>query len=163
MRHTLRDVLLAVTATDTDAVDNVALLSLVSKTASLVRARGARCAVNDIQLTVLPAPMVAVLLVFRCLPKIRHQTHRTRRRKRRTSDCFFLYSSPIYLYAPILRATDSETKNESAIERSLHTKSRWSVVCCHPNPLSSIQPPQPFLRLPGPHKHIPTIPLSILA
>jgi len=32
---------------------------------------------------------------------VKSNAHRTRRRNRRTSDCFFLYSSPIYLYAPI--------------------------------------------------------------
>lgn len=42
---------LASTTTDTDAVDNVALLSLVAQTTSLVGARGARGAVDDVQLT----------------------------------------------------------------------------------------------------------------
>ena len=40
--------LLAVTAADTDTVDNVALLGLVAKTASLVGAGGAGCAVDDV-------------------------------------------------------------------------------------------------------------------
>ena len=53
---TLGDVLLAVTAADTDAVDHVALLGLVAKTTSLVRARGTRSTVDDVQLAVLPAP-----------------------------------------------------------------------------------------------------------
>ena len=48
--------LLAVTTADADAVDNVALLGLVAKTTSLVRARGARSTVDDVQLAVLPAP-----------------------------------------------------------------------------------------------------------
>ena len=41
---------LATTAADTDAVDNVTLLGLVSKTAGLVGARGAAGAVDDLQL-----------------------------------------------------------------------------------------------------------------
>jgi hypothetical protein len=41
---------LAATAADADAVDNVALLGLVSEAASLIRARGAAGAVNDLQL-----------------------------------------------------------------------------------------------------------------
>ena len=52
--RTLGDWLLAVTTADTDAVDNIALLGLVSEAASLVRARGAGCTVDDVQLTVLP-------------------------------------------------------------------------------------------------------------
>ena len=54
--HTLRDVLLAVSAADTDAVDHVSLLGLIAKTASLVRTRRAGSPVDDIQLAVLPAP-----------------------------------------------------------------------------------------------------------
>lgn len=53
---TLGDGLLAVAAADTDAVDNVALLSLVSEAAGLVGARWARSAMDDVQLTELPAP-----------------------------------------------------------------------------------------------------------
>jgi hypothetical protein len=53
---TLGDRLLAVTAADTDTVDNVSLLGLVPQTTSLVGARGAGSAVDDVQLTVLPAP-----------------------------------------------------------------------------------------------------------
>lgn len=52
---TLGDGLLAVTPADTDTVDNVSLLGLVPETAGLVGARGAGCAVDDVQLTVLPA------------------------------------------------------------------------------------------------------------
>jgi hypothetical protein len=44
---------LAATTTDADAVDNVALLGLVAEAAGLVEARGARSAVDDVQLTVL--------------------------------------------------------------------------------------------------------------
>lgn len=47
---TLGNWLLASTTADTDAVDNVALLGLVTQTASLVGARWAGRAVNDIQL-----------------------------------------------------------------------------------------------------------------
>ena len=53
--RTLGDVLLAVTAADADAVDNVALLGLVAETTSLVGARGAGCAVDNVQLAVFPA------------------------------------------------------------------------------------------------------------
>ena len=53
---TLGDVLLAVTATDANTVDHVALLGFVAKAASLVGAGGARCAVDDVQLAILPAP-----------------------------------------------------------------------------------------------------------
>lgn len=42
---------LATTTADTDAVDDVTLLGLVTKTAGLVRARRARSAVDDVQLT----------------------------------------------------------------------------------------------------------------
>ena len=52
---TLGNRLLAATTADTHAVDDIALLGLVTQAASLVRARGARGAVDDVQLTVLPA------------------------------------------------------------------------------------------------------------
>ena len=42
---------LAATTADTDTVDNIALLGLVSETASLVQTGGARGAVDDVQLT----------------------------------------------------------------------------------------------------------------
>ena len=42
---------LAATTADTDAVDDVALLGLVTKTTGLVRAGRARSAVDDVQLT----------------------------------------------------------------------------------------------------------------
>ncbi len=48
---TLRDGLLAATTADTHAVDDIALLGLVSETAGLVGARGTRGAVDDVQLT----------------------------------------------------------------------------------------------------------------
>lgn len=47
---TLRDGLLAATAADTDAVDDIALLGLVAETAGLVGARRAGSAVDDVQL-----------------------------------------------------------------------------------------------------------------
>ena len=53
--RTLGDLLLAVAAADTDTVDNVALLGLVAETAGLVRTRGTRGTVDDVQLTILPA------------------------------------------------------------------------------------------------------------
>ena len=52
---TLGDVFLAVTPPNTNAVDDISLLGLVTKSASLVGARGARCAVDDVQLAELPA------------------------------------------------------------------------------------------------------------
>ncbi len=54
--HTLGNLFFAVTAANTDTVDDVALLGLVTKTASLVRAGGARSTVDDVQLAELPAP-----------------------------------------------------------------------------------------------------------
>jgi hypothetical protein len=53
---TLGDGLLAVSTADANAIDNIALLGLVTKTASLVGTRWAGGAVDDVQLTVLPAP-----------------------------------------------------------------------------------------------------------
>jgi multisubunit Na+/H+ antiporter MnhF subunit len=47
---TLRDRLLAAAAANTHAVDDIALLGLVSQTTSLIRARGTRGTVNDVQL-----------------------------------------------------------------------------------------------------------------
>jgi len=48
---TLRDGALAATTADADAVDDIALLGLVSEAAGLVGARRARGAVDDVQLT----------------------------------------------------------------------------------------------------------------
>ena len=53
---TLGDGLFAVTAANAHTVDNISLLGLVAETAGLVRARWARGAVDNIQLSVLPAP-----------------------------------------------------------------------------------------------------------
>jgi len=54
--RTLGDVFLAVTPPHTYTVDDVALLGLVAKAASLVGAGWARGTVDDIELAVLPAP-----------------------------------------------------------------------------------------------------------
>jgi len=53
---TFRDMLFAVTPPDTDTVNHITLLGLVTQSASLVRARRARSSVDDIQLAVFPAP-----------------------------------------------------------------------------------------------------------
>ena len=50
MKHLLGSLPLATSTADADAVDNVTLLGLVSEAASLIRARGAAGAVNDLQL-----------------------------------------------------------------------------------------------------------------
>ena len=54
-RHTIGGTLgdgpLAATTADAHAVDDIALLGLVTETASLVEARGAGSAVDDIQLS----------------------------------------------------------------------------------------------------------------
>jgi len=54
-RSTLVDGLFAVTAANTDTVDDVTLLGLVTETASLVGAGRPRGAVADVELSVLPA------------------------------------------------------------------------------------------------------------
>jgi hypothetical protein len=51
----LGDGTFAATATDTDAVDDIALLGLVAQATSLVRARGSGSAVDDVELAVFPA------------------------------------------------------------------------------------------------------------
>ena len=53
--HTLRDGLLAVTATNSDTVDDIALFSFVSKSACLVGTRWTRSTVDNVQLTIFPA------------------------------------------------------------------------------------------------------------
>ena len=67
--RTLGDVLLAVTPAHTDTVDNVALLGLVAETTSLVGARGTRSTVDNVQLTVFPAPAD---LPFKHIDKLFH-------------------------------------------------------------------------------------------
>jgi hypothetical protein len=52
----LLDGLLPVTPSDSDSVDKVALLGLVSESASLVGSRGSGSSVDDSELSVLPAP-----------------------------------------------------------------------------------------------------------
>ena len=54
----LGDRLLPVTTANTNTIDNISLLSLVAKAASLVGAGRARRAVNDVELAVLPAPEI---------------------------------------------------------------------------------------------------------
>ena len=67
--RTLGNVLLAVTTANADTVDDVALLSLVTEAASLVRAGGAGSTVNNVQLTVFPAPAD---LPFKHIDKLFH-------------------------------------------------------------------------------------------
>jgi hypothetical protein len=55
---TLGRLLLAVAPADTDAVDDIALLGLVAETAGLVGAGRARCTVDNIELAVLPSPVI---------------------------------------------------------------------------------------------------------
>jgi hypothetical protein len=98
--HTFGYLLFAVASPDTNTVDNIALLGLVSHTARLVRSGRARSTVDHIKLTVLPAPVSRSLNQGPSAQS--HYAYRTRRRKRRTSDCFFLYSSVTYLYAPMV-------------------------------------------------------------
>lgn len=47
--------LLAIATTDANTVDNISLLSFITKTTGLVGARRARCAVYYIELTIFPA------------------------------------------------------------------------------------------------------------
>lgn len=53
--HTLRDGLLAVTATNSDTVDDIALLGFISKSTRFVRTRWTRSSVDNVQLTIFPA------------------------------------------------------------------------------------------------------------
>lgn len=92
--------LLSITAAHAHAIDNVSLFCFVAKPPSLVRARRARSPVDDIQLAVLPTTVPHPSGIRPTVDWT--ATYRTRSRKRRTSDCFFLYNSPMYLYAPIL-------------------------------------------------------------
>jgi hypothetical protein len=56
-RLTLGDWLFAVTPSDTDTVDEVALLSLVAETTGLVGARWTGSTMDNVQLAVFPAPV----------------------------------------------------------------------------------------------------------
>lgn len=53
--HTLRNGLLAVTAADSNAINDISLFSLVTQAASLVRTRWTGGSMNNVQLTILPA------------------------------------------------------------------------------------------------------------
>jgi hypothetical protein len=53
---TLGDRLLSVSSSDSDSVDNVALLGLVAQSSSLVGSRRSGCSVDDGELSVLPTP-----------------------------------------------------------------------------------------------------------
>ena len=55
---TLGDRLLAVTTSDTDTVNNVTLLGLVSETVGLVQTRRTRSTVDHVELTVFPASRI---------------------------------------------------------------------------------------------------------
>lgn len=123
---------LSTTTTDTDTIDNIALLGLVTQTASLVGTRWTRCAVDDVQLselyfthsqqgfneciagsskrrprsTTFSCPRDGIRSIGFARYRIKGRIyltsqHRTRRRKRRTSDCFFFWISSTYLRAPI--------------------------------------------------------------
>jgi hypothetical protein len=119
---TLGDVLLTVTAAYAHTIDNISLFCFVAKSTSLVRARWARSPVDDVQLAVLPTAVPHPQLRDVQRRQVERRTYRTRSRKRRTSDCFFLYNSPMYLYAPILYVDVSVS------------------VPRHPRPLESIHP-----------------------
>ena len=58
MARTLGDGLLAVAATNTNTVDDIALLGLVAQAASLVGTRWTRGTVDHSELSVFPAPFV---------------------------------------------------------------------------------------------------------
>ena len=126
---------LATSTADTDTVDNIALLGLVTQTACLIRTRWAGSTVDDVQLSKLYYALSAKFneciarSIRRCphsIPRPQYSKmsveqirsigsgfevakgsiyltsqHRTRRRKRRTSDCFFFCNSSTYLRAPI--------------------------------------------------------------
>lgn len=76
--RTLGDGLFAVTTADTDTVDNISLLGLVTQTASLVGARWAGSTVNHVELAVFPAPAEPVLASHVVL---KHRFNRTERGK----------------------------------------------------------------------------------
>jgi hypothetical protein len=72
LTRTLGDLLFAVTAADANAVDDIALLCLVPKAASLVGAGGAGCTVDHVELAVLPAPARQELSEKYCRTRTRH-------------------------------------------------------------------------------------------
>ena len=57
---TLVSMLFAVSTADSDAVDNVALLGLVSEAAGFIGARRAGGAVDHVELTILPASRMSM-------------------------------------------------------------------------------------------------------
>ena len=63
---TLGDLLFPSTTSNTDTVDDVSLLCLVAQSASLVGSRRSGCSVNDIELTVLPAPNLLIDELLTC-------------------------------------------------------------------------------------------------
>jgi len=111
--------LLAIATADANTVDDISLLSFIAKTTGLVGARRARCAVYYIELTIFPA---SIEFCLNGTPNgTFNKTHRTRRRNRRTSDCFFLYNSPTYLNAPIL-----------LLSTRIHLSTQYSSDCRRP-------------------------------
>lgn len=62
---TLGDGLLPVTSSDSDSVDYVALLGLVTQSSSLVGSGRSGCSVDDGELSVLPTPRVILLIPAR--------------------------------------------------------------------------------------------------
>jgi len=78
---TLGNVLFAVTPPDTNTIDNITLLGLVTQSASLIGARRTGSTVNDLQLAVFPAPHTEKetedirLLLFVELPDVFVCTH----------------------------------------------------------------------------------------
>jgi hypothetical protein len=92
--NALRVRALAATTAHAHAVDHVALLGLVSEAAGLVRAGGAGRAVHDRQLAARGEPSDRRMGWYKARRREysthRYSQHRTRRRKRSTSDCFFL-------------------------------------------------------------------------
>lgn len=89
VRSALGSKLLAASPADANAVDDVALLGLVSETAGLVGTRRTRCAVDDIELSVLYSRTLSKTSTGYENVERRTSQQRTRRRKRRMSDCFF--------------------------------------------------------------------------
>jgi hypothetical protein len=85
---TLGDGLLSVSSSDSDSVDDVALLGLVTQSSSLVGSGRSGCSVDDGELSVLPTPR-AERSVSRA-ESTHDATHLTRAKKSMTSLCFFL-------------------------------------------------------------------------
>jgi hypothetical protein len=154
---TLGDWALATSTANTSTVDNIALLGLVPKTASLVGAGWTGGAVDDVQLSKLYFALSAKFneciagASSRCPPspnvmrrpreriqsigvrsksfqgsKYLTSQHRTRRRNRSTSDCFFFRISSTYLEAPIV--TDS--RRLDVVEVVVEDGCRSRVVRC---------------------------------